>query len=131
MMKRAGLAVFLCALCLMAAGCGQQGQPSEAGSQVMQEMADRSDAAKAFCEPLFAAHMAEQNMTYTVERTSYGFYTADTADSVCLVGFLYTANGQSGMYGYKVSVDADRNCRVVAEGVDVAEFLFRNGDADT
>lgn len=130
-MKRARLAVFLCVLCLTAAGCSQQGQPSETGSQVMQEMADRSDAAKAFCEPLFAAHMAEQNMAYTVEQTAYGFYTADTADSVYVVGFLYTADGQPGMYGYKVSVDADRNCRVVAQGTDVAEFLFGSGDADT
>lgn len=128
MMKRAGLALFLCVLCLMAAGCSQPSQPSETGSQVMQEMYDRSDAAKAFCEPLFAAQMAESGVTYTVDRTAYGFYTADTADSVYVVGFLYTADGQQGMYGYKVSVDADRNCRVVAEGADVAAFLFSNGN---
>lgn len=130
-MKRAGLTVLLCVLCLFAAGCSQQSQPSASDQQVMQEMADRSDAAKAFCEPLFAAHMAEQAATYTVEQTAYGFYTADTADSVYVVGFLYTADGQPGMYGYKVAVDGGRNCRVVAEGAAVAEFLFRNGDADT
>lgn len=130
-MKRVGLSLFLCILCLLTAGCTQQSQPSETGSKVMQEMYDRSDAAKAFCEPLFAAHMAEQGVTYTVERTSYGFYTADTADSVYVVGFLYTADGQQGMYGYKVAVDQDKNCRVVAEGADVAAFLFSNGNETT
>lgn len=131
MMKHAGLALFLCILCLMAAGCSQPSQPSETGNQLMQEMYDRSDAAKTFCEPLFAANMAERGVTYTVDRTSYGFYTADTADSVYVVGFLYMADGQPGMYGYKVAVDQDRNCRVVAEGADVAEFLFANAEKAT
>lgn len=131
MMKRAGLTLFLSVLCLLTAGCSQPSQPFETGSQVMQEMYDRSDAAKAFCELLFASQMAEQGVTYTVERTSYGFYTADTADSVYVVGFLYTADGQQGMYGYKVAVDQDRNCHVVAEGADVAAFLFSNGNETT
>lgn len=130
-MKRMRLVLCLCVLCLLAAGCSQSSQPSETGNQLMQEMYDCSDAAKAFCEPLFAANMAEQGVTYTVDRTSYGFYTADMADSVYVVGFLYSAEGQQGMYGYKVAVDQDKHCRVVAEGADVAAFLFSNGNEAT
>ena len=123
-MKRICILAALLAIVLFAAGC-QRTPTANEDNTVIQLLADKSHLAQEHAAPLFAAHMAEQGFdNYAIDRTSSGFYTSDTPDSVYVVGYIYSANGESGMYGYKIHVDENEICSVLEEGVDVARFLF-------
>ena len=117
----------ICLLCIVLSGCKDNNNNSIEfeHNEVMQALSDRSYAAKTFAAPLFAEHMTSQDISdYTIEQSSYGFYTSEIPDSVYVVGYLYSVNGSMEKYGYKIVVDENENCSVLEEGVEVAEFLF-------
>ena len=127
MKRRTVFFMCICLLCIVLSGCKDNNNNSIEfeHNEVMQALADRSYAAKTFADPLFAEHMTSQDISdYTIEQSSYGFYTSETPDSVYVVGYLYSVNGSMEKYGYKIVVDENENCSVLEEGVEVAEFLF-------
>lgn len=96
----------------------------------MQTLADRSYTAKEFADSLFTDYMATQKISnYTIEQMAYGFYTSETPDSIYVIGYLYSVNGSTEKYGYKVFVDENESCGVLEEGTSIAPFLFANEDA--
>lgn len=121
-MKKLFVLLAVCSVLLTLGGCAERG---DTGGEVMQALADRSAAAKAFADPLFAEHMVAGGMRdHTVEQSACGFYTADLDDSVYVVGYRYHADGDRGMYGYRGMIDDHGICRLLEEGVDVARLIW-------
>lgn len=123
-MKRTTRLLILILLILGMTGCSVSSSNFET-NEAVQILADRSALAKEYASPLFDEYMESQSIeNYTIEQTAYGFYTSETPNSVYVVGFRYTSDDVTGMYGYKIVIDENDICSVLEESREVAAFLF-------
>lgn len=123
MNKRFALIVMAAVLCLPFAGC----TPAEKESSVptlnmtFQELSDQSQLVKEFAEEEFARFL-QNSGEYEILQTNYGFVTDDPPKYYA--GFQYRMEDTIHYYAYQISVDDAGQCTILAEGEDVAEFLF-------
>ena len=100
-------------------GCSQKEQTDNG---TFQTRYDKSYAAKEFADKQIETYLKKNNPEYTVQETSYGFVSGDESSySIC----YKCENGKDTLfYGYKISVDDQKNCNIVEEGEDVGRVLF-------
>lgn len=100
-------------------GCSQKEQTDKGDIQTRY---DKSYAAKEFADKQIETYLKKNNPEYTVQETSYGFVASDESYySIC----YKCENGKDELfYGYKISVDDQKNCNIIEEGKDVGRVLF-------
>ena len=117
-MKKAILIIILIML-MGFTGCTnttstRQGSNAEQPDSAMQTAYDTSLDARTFTDTLLEEMLSKQGITdYTIDMTAGGFITSDPV--IYMVGYRYTHNGQTDVYGYKLSQSGD-GFEVIGEG---------------
>jgi len=127
-MKKSIWAITLIMLAVLA-GCSnttarvpQTGSDAEQSDSAMQTAYDTSLDARTFTDSLLEERLSKQVITdYTIDTTTGGFLTSDPI--VYMVGYRYTHNGQTDVYGYKLSQSTD-GFQVIAEGAEIGEVII-------
>ena len=87
---------------------------------------DVSLDARTFTDGLLKERLSEQGIAdYTIDTTAGGFITSDPI--VYTVGYCYTHDGQTEVYGYKLS-QSESGFDVIAEGTEIGEVVTGTGD---
>ena len=125
-MKKTILTITLAMLMLLTgcsgAGSGDSSHPDSA----MQAAYDASLDARDFADGLLKERLAEQGVAdYTIDTTAGGFITSDPI--VYTVGYCYTHDGQTEVYGYKLS-QSESGFDVIAEGTEIGEVVTGTGE---
>ena len=129
-MKKAILIIILIML-MGFTGCTnttstRQGSNAEQPDSAMQTAYDTSLDARTFTDTLLEEMLSKQGITdYTIDMTAGGFITSDPV--IYMVGYRYTHNGQTDVYGYKLSQSGD-GFKVIGEGSEIGEFIIGTSD---
>ena len=104
----------------------RQGSNAEQPDSAMQTAYDTSLDARTFTDTLLEEMLSKQGMTdYTIDMTAGGFITSDPV--IYMVGYRYTHNGQTDVYGYKLSQSGD-GFEVIGEGSEIGELIIGTSD---
>ena len=129
-MKKAILIIILIML-MGFTGCTnttstRQGSNAEQPDSAMQTAYDASLDARTFTDTLLEEMLSKQGITdYTIDMTAGGFITSDPV--IYMVGYRYTHNGQTDVYGYKLSQSGD-GFEVIGEGSEIGELIIGTSD---
>lgn len=129
-MKKAILIIILIML-MGFTGCTnttstRQGSNAEQPDSAMQTAYDTSLDARTFTDTLLEEMLSKQGITdYTIDMTAGGFITSDPV--IYMVGYRYTHNGQTDVYGYKLSQSGD-GFKVIGEGSEIGELIIGTSD---
>ena len=129
-MKKAILIIILIML-MGFTGCTnttstRQGSNAEQPDSAMQTAYDTSLDARTFTDTLLEEMLSKQGITdYTIDMTAGGFITSDPV--IYMVGYRYTHNGQTDVYGYKLSQSGD-GFKVIGEGSELGELIIGTSD---
>lgn len=129
-MKKAILIIILIML-MGFTGCTnttstRQGSNAEQPDSAMQTANDTSLDARTFTDTLLEEMLSKQGITdYTIDMTAGGFITSDPV--IYMVGYRYTHNGQTDVYGYKLSQSGD-GFEVIGEGSEIGELIIGTSD---
>lgn len=129
-MKKAILIIILIML-MGFTGCTnttstRQGSNAEQPDSAMQTAYDTSLDARTFTDTLLEEILSKQGITdYTIDMTAGGFITSDPV--IYMVGYRYTHNGQTDVYGYKLSQSGD-GFEVIGEGPEIGELIIGTSD---
>lgn len=129
-MKKAILIIILIML-MGFTGCTnttstRQGSNAEQPDSAMQTAYDTSLDARTFTDTLLEEMLSKQGITdYTIDMTAGGFITSDPV--IYMVGYRYTHNGQTDVYGYKLSQSGD-GFEVIGEGSEIGELIIGTSD---
>lgn len=129
-MKKAILIIILIML-MGFTGCTnttstRQGSNAEQPDSAMQTAYDTSLDARTFTDTLLEEILSKQGITdYTIDMTAGGFITSDPV--IYMVGYRYTHNGQTDVYGYKLSQSGD-GFEVIGEGSEIGELIIGTSD---
>ena len=125
-MKKTILTITLAALMLLTGCSGAGSGDSSHSDSAMQAAYDASLDARTFADGLLKDMLSEQGIAdYTIDTTSGGFITDDPITYV--VGYCYTHDGQTEVYGYKLS-QSENGFEVIAEGTEIGEVVTGTGD---
>ena len=127
-MKKAILTITLIMLIVLT-GCSnttnsvsQTNSSAESSDSAMQTAYDTSLDARTFTDSLLKEMLSKQGITdYAIDTTTGGFITSDPV--IYMVGYRYTHNGQTDVYGYKLSQSKD-GFEVIAEGTEIGEVII-------
>lgn len=129
-MKNAIITLALILLTVLTGCSGTAGSASLSSADAahsdsaMQMAYDTSLDARSFADGLLEAMLTKQGITdYTIDMTSGGFITNDPI--IYTVGYQYTHNGQTEVYGYKLK-QSKGSFTVIAEGTEIGEFMVGN-----
>lgn len=104
----------------------RQGSNAEQPDSAMQTAYDTSLDARTFTDTLLEEMLSKQGITdYTIDMTAGGFITSDPV--IYMVGYRYTHNGQTDVYGYKLSQSGD-GFEVIGEGSEIGELIIGTSD---
>ena len=104
----------------------RQGSNAEQPDSAMQTAYDTSLDARTFTDTLLEEMLSKQGITdYTIDMTAGGFITSDPV--IYMVGYRYTHNGQTDVYGYKLSQSGD-GFEVIGEGYEIGELIIGTSD---
>ena len=129
-MKKAILIIILIML-MGFTGCTnttstRQGSNAEQPDSAVQTAYDTSLDARTFTDTLLEEMLSKQGITdYTIDMTAGGFITSDPV--IYMVGYRYTHNGQTDVYGYKLSQSGD-GFEVIGEGSEIGELIIGTSD---
>ena len=125
-MKKTILTITLAMLMLLTGCSGAAGGDDSHSDSAMQAAYDASLDARDFADGLLKERLAEQGIAdYTIDTTAGGFITSDPI--VYTVGYCYTHDGQTEVYGYKLS-QSESGFDVIAEGTEIGEVVTGTGD---
>ena len=104
----------------------RQGSNAEQPDSAMQTAYDTSLDARTITDTLLEEMLSKQGITdYTIDMTAGGFITSDPV--IYMVGYRYTHNGQTDVYGYKLSQSGD-GFEVIGEGSEIGELIIGTSD---
>jgi len=126
--KKAILTITLIMLIVLT-GCSnttnsvsQTNSSAESSDSAMQTAYDTSLDARTFTDSLLKEMLSKQGIAdYVTDTTAGGFITSDPV--IYMVGYRYTHNGQTDVYGYKLSQSKD-GFEVIAEGTEIGEVII-------
>lgn len=125
-MKKAVLTITLAMLMLLTGCSGAAGGDGSRSDSAMQVAYDVSLDARTFADSLLKDMLSEQGIAdYTIDTTVGGFITSDPV--VYTVGYCYTHDGQTEVYGYKLS-QSESGFEVLAEGTEIGQVVTGTGD---
>ncbi len=123
-MKQVILAITLITLMILV-GCSNTTDSitqTSSSDSAMQTAYDTSLDARTFTDSLLKEMLSKQGIAdYVIDTTTGGFITSDPV--IYMVGYHYTHNGQTGVYGYKLSQSKD-GFEVIAEGTEIGEVII-------
>lgn len=125
-MRKAILTITLAMLMLLTGCSSAAGGDESRSDSAMQAAYDTSLDARTFADGFLKDMLSEQGITdYTIDTTAGGFITSDPI--VYTVGYCYTHDGQTEVYGYKLS-QAESGFEVIAEGPEIGEVVTGTGN---
>ena len=131
-MKKAILTITLIMLIALTACSNTTNSISQISSSVessdpaMQTAYNNSLDSRTFTDSLLEEMLSKQGVTdYVIDTTTGGFITSDPV--IYMVGYRYTHNGQTDVYGYKLSQSKD-GFEVIAEGTEIGEVIIGTSD---
>lgn len=118
------VAVISTAMCFFS-GCGQGNDTNQQSSEettVAQAVYDQGVAVKAYTDKTFHNFLNTMDSDYTIVKTACGFVTDE--ESYYVVRYQCNNGVNDFFYGYKIRVDENHNCTIVAEGETTAQTLL-------
>lgn len=123
-MKKVILAITLITLMILV-GCSNTTDSitqTSSSDSAIQTAYDTSLDARTFTDSLLKEMLSKQGIAdYVIDTTTGGFITSDPV--IYMVGYHYTHNGQTDVYGYKLSQSKD-GFEVIAEGTEIGEVII-------
>ena len=127
-MKKAILTITLIMLIALTACSNTTNSISQISSSVessdsaMQTAYNNSLDARTFTDGLLEKMLSKQGVAdYVIDTTTGGFITSDPI--IYMVGYRYTYNGQTDVYGYKLR-QSKEGFAVIAEGTEIGEVII-------
>lgn len=102
-------------------GCSKTDDAANTDS-AYQQLYDKSCAAKEYADKQIDAFLQKTNSDYAVKETACSFVTNE--EPYYIVCYKCNDGINDLFYGYKISVDENKNSTVIKEGNDIGRALF-------